>query len=69
MNKLTVPQVASLLSVQEAAVRIAIRRKSLAAEKIGRDWFIEQIEADRYAQENAGKTGRPPGSKNKKKRV
>lgn len=50
-----------LLSLGEAAERVgttpdnlrgAIHRGSLAATKMGRDWFVAEAEVDRYIAEN-----------------
>lgn len=56
---MTVPQAAKALSISADAVRMAIFRKTLTADKYGRDWLIEPAEVERYARENSGKRGRP----------
>lgn len=56
---LTLVKAAASLSVTPDALRLAISRGKLKADKYGRDWLVEDAEVERYRKENAGKQGRP----------
>jgi excisionase family DNA binding protein len=48
---LTTKEVADRLGLAPRSVVQLIRRKLIAAEKRGRDWFINAAEVERYAKE------------------
>lgn len=48
---LTTNQVADRLGIKPRSVVQLIQRKLLKAEKLGRDWLIEDAEAERYQRE------------------
>jgi excisionase family DNA binding protein len=48
----TLIEAAAILGVTAANLRAAIKRGSLAARKVGRDWVVDPGEVDRYAREN-----------------
>lgn len=55
----TLPELAERLGLQSAgALRTQIARGVLHAVKEGRDWFVPDEEADRYAREHRGKRGK-----------
>ncbi len=56
MDDLTLPEVAALLGMNAAGLRMAIARGSLPATKRGRDWFVSRAEVDRQL----AKRGRGP---------
>ena len=56
---LTLTQAAIRLGVTSDYLRVAVYRKKLAAEKVGRDWLVTDEEVERYARERLGKKGRP----------
>jgi excisionase family DNA binding protein len=56
MTKLTTTQAAAKLGVSRSWLRHLIRDGKLKAEKIGRDWLIEEFELDALGR---GKIGRP----------
>lgn len=57
---LTVHEVAVRLNLSDRTVRDALASGSMAGDKVGRDWIVEQGEADRYGRENRGRPGRKP---------
>jgi len=48
----------NFLGITKHGVIKAIRRGSLPAVKIGRDWIIKQSDAEHYKKYNKGKVGR-----------
>lgn len=57
---LTTTQAAERLGVNRATLQKAIQRKHLQAEKIGRDWFIEEFELKKYAKRDKLRPGPKP---------
>jgi excisionase family DNA binding protein len=57
---LTLAQAAERLGRSVNTLREQIRRGRLHAQKIGRDWLVEEAEVERYRRENLGRAGRPP---------
>ena len=55
-HPLTLPEAAQRLSTSSANLRQAIARGSLRAEKIGRDWWVEASEVERFGRENRRKS-------------
>jgi excisionase family DNA binding protein len=49
---MTLSEAAALLGVTAANLRAAIKRGSLAARKLGRDWIVDPAEVERYGREN-----------------
>jgi excisionase family DNA binding protein len=49
---MTLLEAAALLGVTAANLRAAIKRGSLAARKLGRDWIVDPAEVERYGREN-----------------
>lgn len=49
---MTLIEAAAMLGVTPANLRGAIHRGSLKAKKVGRDWFVERKEVERYGREN-----------------
>lgn len=49
---LTVPELATRLQRSSSTIHTQIKLGTLAARKIGRDWFIEVREAERYEREH-----------------
>ena len=49
---LTTSQAAVVLGIRYETVRQQIRAGRIKAIKMGRDWFIEQEELDRYSREH-----------------
>jgi excisionase family DNA binding protein len=45
-------EAADRLATTPAVLRQAIARGSLRAVKMGRDWFVEDAEVERYGKEN-----------------
>lgn len=56
---MTLIEAAKLIGTTPDNLRGAIARGSLKAEKIGRDWHVQQSEAERYRAEN--RRGVPDG--------
>jgi hypothetical protein len=54
---MTLVEMAALIGITPAGLRMQIRRGSLTAIKRGRDWFVADEEAARYIREQAGKKG------------
>jgi hypothetical protein len=48
---MTIPDAAAALGVTPAWVWRLIKRGTIAAEKRGRDWWIEPVEIERYRRE------------------
>jgi excisionase family DNA binding protein len=59
-DPMTTTEAAEYLGISPEAIRQAISRKTLKAEKRGRDNFISRAELDRYRREHLGKVGKPP---------
>lgn len=55
---LTTQQAADLLGVSRQAVQRAIKRGTMAAEKIGRDYFLTREAIEDYREKHLGKPGR-----------
>jgi excisionase family DNA binding protein len=49
---LTLTQAAKLLGVAPATLRAQIHRARLKAVKLGRDWFVEEAEVERYRRDS-----------------
>ncbi len=49
---LTLIQAAKLLGVAPATLRAQIHRARLKAVKLGRDWFVEEAEVERYRRDS-----------------
>lgn len=49
---MTLIEAADMLGVTASNLRAAIKRGSLAARKLGRDWIVDPVEVRRYAREN-----------------
>jgi excisionase family DNA binding protein len=56
----TLTEAAEHLGIAPATLRHQIRNGSLEANKIGRDWIVNEAEVRRYAETSLGKPGRPP---------
>ena len=56
---LTLPIAAEQLGIASDTLRAQIRRKRLRAERLGRDWVVEEREVARYRRDSLGKPGRP----------
>jgi excisionase family DNA binding protein len=56
---ITTQMAADLLGISRQGVLKAIRRKSLMAEKVGRDWLIDLDAIENYRVRHLGKPGRP----------
>lgn len=56
---MSLAEAAESLGVELDSLRNAIHRKTLKAEKIGRNWTVKEKEVERYRAENLGKRGRP----------
>jgi excisionase family DNA binding protein len=52
---LTLVQAAKRLGVAPATLRAQIHRARLNAVKLGRDWFVEEDEIERYRRESQKK--------------
>lgn len=63
MALLTVAEAAARLDRSERTIRDALTSGSMAGRKLGRDWFVEEDEVDRYGRENRGKPGRKPAAR------
>jgi excisionase family DNA binding protein len=57
---ITLAQAAERLGLSTSTLREQVHRGRLAAQKIGRDWLVEETEVDRYRLESKGQAGRPP---------
>jgi excisionase family DNA binding protein len=54
---LTLIQAAERLGVAPATLRAQIHRARLTAVKLGRDWFVEEGEVERYRKESRKRGG------------
>ncbi len=52
---MTLIEAASILGTSPDNLRGAIKRGSLKATKLGRDWFVDPAEVARYGRENRRK--------------
>lgn len=52
MTLITLKEAAAQLGTSPDNLRARIARGTLKARKMGRDWFVEQREVDRYAAQN-----------------
>lgn len=57
---MTLSEAATILGCTTANLRMAIRNKSLTAEKKSFGYLVEETEVERYARENLGKRGPKP---------
>ena len=62
MALLTTAQAADRLNISESLVRRYCRDGRLKAQRIGRDWLIEESDLDQF-QQKPRKAGRPPKPK------
>lgn len=60
---LTTKQAATELGIQPGSVKKLCQRGVLKAERIGRDWLVEQSEIERYKTERR-RPGKPKGASN-----
>jgi excisionase family DNA binding protein len=56
---MTTADAAAALGITTRAVQLAIRRGTLAAAKVGRDYHVAADAVDRYRRDHAGRAGRP----------
>jgi hypothetical protein len=59
-NLMTLKEAATRYGLNPTSLRKAANRRTLTAERKGRDWLVTIEEIERYLAHHAGRFGRPP---------